>query len=100
MGVFDVKADVFAVLTGLGFDTAKAQIVREAPAWYHPGRSGVVKLGPKVTLATFGEMHPEVAKALGVSGPVAAFEVFFEALPADKRKSRLRQHLCCPICCR
>ncbi|MEQ1697959.1 MAG: phenylalanine--tRNA ligase subunit beta [Hyphomicrobiaceae bacterium] len=93
VGVFDVKADVFAVLAALGFDPAKAQIVREAPAWYHPGRSGVVKLGPKVTLATFGEIHPEVAKAMDLSGPVSAFEVFFEALPADKRKSRTKPAL-------
>ena len=93
VGVFDVKADVFAALAALGFDHAKAQIVREAPAWYHPGRSGVVRLGPKVVLATFGEIHPEVAKAMDVTGPVAAFEVFFEALPADKRKSRARPAL-------
>lgn len=93
VGVFDVKADVFAVLAALGFDPAKAQIVREAPAWYHPGRSGVVKLGPKVTLATFGEIHPEVAKAMDLAGPVAAFEVLFEALPADKRRSRAKAPL-------
>ena len=96
VGVFDVKADVFAVLVALGFDPGKAQIVREAPAWYHPGRSGVVKLGPKVTLATFGEIHPEVARAMDLSGPVSVFEVFIEALPADKRKSRAKPALVLP----
>ena len=56
--LFDAKADVFAVLAALGFDPAKAQISRDAPAWYHPGRSGTLRLGPKVVLAHFGELHP------------------------------------------
>ncbi|RTL72033.1 MAG: phenylalanine--tRNA ligase subunit beta [Hyphomicrobiales bacterium] len=85
-GLFEAKADVTALLADLGFDIAKAQITREAPAWFHPGRSGAVKLGPKTVLAYFGEMHPETLRALDVSGPVAAFEVFLDALPASKRK--------------
>lgn len=84
--LFEAKADVVALLAGLGFDAAKAQIVREAPGWFHPGRSAVLKLGPKVTLAHFGEVHPETLKAMGVAGPVAAFEVFVGALPPEKRK--------------
>src|SRR5690606_13357944 len=35
---FDAKADVFALLTALGLDPAKAQITRDAPHWYHPVR--------------------------------------------------------------
>ncbi len=93
---FDVKADVLAVLASLGFDAAKAQLTRDAPAYYHPGRSGTLKLGPKVTLATFGELHPEIAKTFDVAGPVCAFEIFIEALPADKRKSRTRAGLALP----
>ena len=57
-GLFEAKADVVALLAALGFDAAKAQVVREAPAWFHPGRSAALKLGPKVTLAQFGELHP------------------------------------------
>jgi len=85
-GLFDAKADVTALLADLGFDIAKAQVTREAPAWFHPGRSGAVKLGPKTVLAYFGEVHPETLAALDVTGPVAAFEVFLEALPAPKKK--------------
>ena len=66
--LFDAKADVFAVLAALGFDPAKAQITRDAPAWYHPGRSGTLRLGPKTVLAHFGEMHPATLKALDVAG--------------------------------
>ena len=39
-GLYDAKADVVALLAALGFDAAKAQTTREAPAWFHPGRSG------------------------------------------------------------
>ena len=27
----------------------------DAPGWYHPGRSGTIKMGPKVVLARFGD---------------------------------------------
>jgi phenylalanyl-tRNA synthetase beta chain len=91
--LFDAKADVFAVLTSLGFDPQKAQITRDAPAWYHPGRSGTLRLGPKVVLAHFGELHPATLKAMDLAPPVAAYEIFLEALPAQKTKSRARPGL-------
>jgi phenylalanyl-tRNA synthetase beta chain len=90
---FDAKADVFAALGALGFDPNKAQITRDAPAWYHPGRSGVLRLGPKVVLAHFGELHPATLKALDVSGPAVGFEIFLDALPAQKAKSRAKPPL-------
>jgi phenylalanyl-tRNA synthetase beta chain len=91
--LFDARADAVAVLAALGFDHSKAQITRDAPAWYHPGRSGTLRLGPKTVLAYFGEMHPATLKALDVPGPVAAFEVFLDALPAQKAKSRAKPRL-------
>jgi phenylalanyl-tRNA synthetase beta chain len=84
--VFDAKADAAAVLMALGLDPAKAQVTRDAPGWYHPGRSGVLRLGPKVELAHFGEVHPETLKALKVDAPLAVFEVFLSAIPAQRRK--------------
>ena len=85
--VFDAKADVFAALAALGFDAERAQIGRDAPAWYHPGRSGSLRLGPKLVLATFGDLHPATLKALDVAGPAAAFEINLDAIPAQKRKA-------------
>lgn len=87
VGVFDAKADVAAALASLGFDPARAQVTRDCPDWYHPGRSGTLRLGPKVVLAHFGEVHPATLKALDVAGPVAAFEIFLDALPPEKKKS-------------
>jgi phenylalanyl-tRNA synthetase beta chain len=83
---FDAKADALAALAAAGAPVANLQTVAEAPAWYHPGRSGALKLGPKV-LAWFGEMHPGVLKGLDVKGPMAAFEVFLEEVPAPKAKA-------------
>ena len=88
--VFDAKADAVAVLAALGLDTAKVQVTRDAPGWYHPGRSGTLRLGPKTVLAYFGELHPATLDALDVAAPVVAFEVFLDALPPEKRKSRAK----------
>jgi phenylalanyl-tRNA synthetase beta chain len=84
--LYDAKADAVAVLAALGVDASRAQITRDAPGWYHPGRSGTLRLGPKVVLAYFGEVHPATLKVLDVAAPVAAFEVFLDAPPGDKRK--------------
>jgi phenylalanyl-tRNA synthetase beta chain len=91
--VFDVKADAAAVLGALGIDTARAQITRDAPGWFHPGKSGVIRLGPKLVLAEFGEIHPATLKSFDLDGPVAAFEINLSALPPEKRKSRARAPL-------
>jgi len=88
--VYDAKADVIAVLAALGFDASKAQIVRDAPGWYHPGRSAALKLGPKTVLAHFGEVHPRHLARLDVAAPAVAFEIFLDALPPEKRKARAR----------
>ncbi len=86
VGVHDAKADVHSVLSALGLDPEKVQITRNAPEWYHPGRSGALQLGPKTVLAYFGELHPETLKVLDIQGPVAAFEIFLDSLPAPRKK--------------
>ena len=92
--VFDAKGDVLAVLGGLGVAVEKAEIAAEAPDWYHPGHSGVVRLGPKSVLAHFGEIHPRVLKDMNAESPMAGFEIIFDNLPKLKeRKSRTRPHL-------
>ncbi|GAB3449278.1 phenylalanine--tRNA ligase subunit beta [Insolitispirillum peregrinum] len=84
--VFDVKADVLALLKAAGVNTDSLQIVAEAPSYYHPGRSGSLRLG-KVVVAQFGDLHPAVLKALDVKGPMVAFELFVERLPTPKAKA-------------
>ncbi len=82
--VFDAKADALALLSDLGAPVDNLQVFAEAPEWYHPGRSGELRLGPKTTLARFGEMHPDVLKKIGLKGAVVAFEVMLENLPTPK----------------
>jgi phenylalanyl-tRNA synthetase beta chain len=83
--VFDAKADALAVLEAVGAPAANLQVTTDAPGWYHPGRSGVLRLGPTV-MARFGEIHPSVLEALGVKGPVVGFEVMLDAVPLPKKK--------------
>ncbi len=88
---FDAKGDAEAVLAACEAPVENLQVSRDAPAWYHPGRSGVLRLGPKV-LAQFGELHPRVLRALDLKAPVAGFEVFLDAIPlprAGKQKRSL-----------
>jgi phenylalanyl-tRNA synthetase beta chain len=84
---FAAKADAVAALVGLGIDQSNLSVTREAPSWFHPGRSGALELGHKVTVGVFGELHPDVLATLGVDAPIAAFELYLDAIPAAKRKS-------------
>ncbi|MER8865045.1 phenylalanine--tRNA ligase subunit beta [Mesorhizobium sp. M0751] len=86
VGVFDAKADAIAALEACGAPVERLQIEAGGPAWYHPGRSGTIKLGPKVVLGTFGEFHPKTLEGLDVSGPLCGFEVFIDAVPEPKAK--------------
>jgi phenylalanyl-tRNA synthetase beta chain len=91
--VFAVKADAVATLATLGLDQANLTVTREAPDWFHPGRSGALKLGPKVTLGVFGELHPDTLAALEADAPMAAFELYLDTLPPSKRKGTARSAL-------
>lgn len=87
VGVFDAKADALAALEACGAPVDKLTVERGAPDWYHPGRSGLIKLGPKNVLGHFGELHPRTLEVLDVKGPVCGFEIFIDALPEPKRKA-------------
>jgi phenylalanyl-tRNA synthetase beta chain len=89
--VFDAKADAEAVLSALGAPP-RTQITRKTAAWLHPGRSGVIGLGPNA-LATFGEVHPRVLQAMDVKGPAVAFTILIANVPAPKVKTPTRPAL-------
>jgi phenylalanyl-tRNA synthetase beta chain len=94
VGVFDAKADALAALEAVGAPVDRLQVEAGGPAWYHPGRSGVIKLGPKTVLGHFGEFHPKTLEVLDVSGPLCGFEVFVDAVPEPKAKpTRTRPRL-------
>jgi phenylalanyl-tRNA synthetase beta chain len=82
---FAAKADAVAALSALGVDQVNLSITSEAPGWFHPGRSGALKLGLKPLLGVFGELHPDLLATLGVDAPIAAFELYLDALPAKRK---------------
>ena len=89
--VYDAKADAEAVLAAIGAPQ-KVQIGRKAAGWFHPGRSGTMSLGPNV-LASFGEVHPKVLKAMDVKGPAMALTIHLAAVPFPKVKTATRAAL-------
>ncbi len=88
LDALDAKADALAVLTALGVTPESLSATRDAPGFYHPGRSGVLRQGPKLVLATFGELHPAVLATLDLPSPAVAFEVFLDRIPEPKRRRR------------
>lgn len=89
----DAKGDALAALGALGIKPESVQVAAEAPAWYHPGRSGCLRQG-RAVLARFGELHPRILKAFDLAVPVAAFELDLDDLPRPKvRASKARPPL-------
>jgi phenylalanyl-tRNA synthetase beta chain len=84
---FDAKADALAVLAAAGAPAQALQVVPGGPAWFHPGRSGTIQIGPQNVLGHFGELHPRALEALDAEGPLVAFEVILERIPEGKAKA-------------
>ena len=84
--VFDAKADAFAALAAAGAPMAALQVVPGGPAWFHPGRSGTIQMGPQNVIGHFGDIHPRILTALKVDGPLVGFEVMLDNIPAAKAR--------------
>ena len=91
--IYDAKGDAEAALKAIGAPVGNLMVLRNAPAWFHPGRSAVLSLGPKNPLAVFGELHPKVLKEMGVKGVVVGFTIFPDNVPLKKAKSKTRPAL-------
>lgn len=85
---FDAKADALALAAGLGGPADGLRAVAPGPAWFHPGQSAELRLGPRNAVAHFGMLHPRAVAALGAAGPIAAFELFLDRLPPGSGKAR------------
>ncbi|QEO16328.1 phenylalanine--tRNA ligase subunit beta [Acetobacter vaccinii] len=88
VSLWAAKADALELLRQLGVNLEGVTTTTDAPGWYHPGRSGVLRQGPKLVLARFGELHPSLLQAEGIDVPVVAFEVLPDAVPEPKRKKK------------
>lgn len=81
---FDAKAEALALLAEAGAPIDNLQVMGEAGAQFHPGQSATLRLGPKTVLARFGMLHPALLKQFDIDLPVAAVELFLDAIPAKK----------------
>ncbi|SFP87059.1 phenylalanine--tRNA ligase subunit beta [Sphingomonas rubra] len=89
---YDAKAEALALLAAAGAPVDNLQVMPvpseaeggEAGEAWHPGRSGTLRLGPKTILARFGMLHPSLLKAFDLDGPIAAVELYLDALPAKR----------------
>ncbi|WP_066483642.1 MULTISPECIES: phenylalanine--tRNA ligase subunit beta [unclassified Sphingomonas] len=87
---FDAKGEALALLEAAGAPVGNLQVMGEAGPAYHPGQSATLRLGPKTVLASFGMVHPSIAKAFDLSGDVAVVELFLDALPAKRASGFMR----------
>ena len=86
-GVFDAKADAMALLQCAR--RRRPAACRSSPA----GRPGFIPAARRrcnsdrrTIVGHFGELHPRALKIIDVEGPIAAFEIILDALPAPKAK--------------
>ena len=84
---FDAKGDALAVLAAAGAPVQSLQVVPGGPAWFHPGRSGTIQLGPKNVFGHFGELHPSALEVLAAEGPLVVFEVILDRIPEPKTRA-------------
>ena len=87
---FDAKALALQLLEAAGAPIANLMVMGEAGMQFHPGQSATLRLGPKTVLARFGMVHPATLKAFDVDGPIAAIELFLDAIPAKKNAAFAR----------
>ena len=87
---FDAKGEALALLAEAGAPVDNLQIFGEAGDAWHPGQSGTIRLGPKTVLASFGMLHPLTLKAFDLDGPVAAAELYLDAVPERRASGFMR----------
>ena len=84
--LFDAKRDAMTLLSALGVNANALQVVSGGPSFLHPGRSATLRFGPKTIVGWFGQLHPSTCEALDAEGPIVAFEITLDAIPAPKAK--------------
>src|ERR1700712_5393111 len=84
----DAKGDLWTLLTAVGIPHEALQVTTDAPSFLHPGRSGLVRQGPKTILGYFGEIHPRLLATLNLPGPMVMFELNLDAVADPKRRKK------------
>jgi phenylalanyl-tRNA synthetase beta chain len=87
---FDAKAEALALLEAAGAPVGNLQVIPDAGATWHPGRSAKLGLGPKTIVASFGELHPSLQKSLDAPAGAVAGEIYLDAIPVPRSSGRAR----------
>ena len=94
---YQARADAQAALAACGVETGGLQVLPigtdSGIDWYHPGRSGILARNPREPMAVFGELHPAWLPLFDLAGPVVAFELWPDTVPAPKAKNAARAAL-------
>ena len=84
--VFDAKRDAMTLLSALGVSSGAVQVIPGGPAFLHPARSATLQFGQKTVIGWFGQLHPGALEAMDADGPIIAFEIILDAVPAPKAR--------------
>ena len=87
---YDAKAEAIALLEAAGAPVANLTLTAGAGDLWHPGRSATLGLGPKTVLASFGELHPRLAKEIDAPAGMVVAEIYLDAIPAPRSSGRAR----------
>ena len=90
--IFDIKKDLFKLLSYLNLNVENLKLEREAPEFLHPKRSAKVMLGNKI-IAIFGEVSPLVAKNYAIRERINCFTLYLDNIPFPKKKKITRDSL-------
>lgn len=91
--IFDVKKDLFNLVEIFGLRPESLQLSNDdLPKYYHPHRSGTLKLG-KNLVGHFGEIHPAILKKFNIKNRVNFFEIFIESLPQNKKSNNYKPYI-------
>ena len=85
--IYDVKQDLTSLIDYLMPGNKKISVSNDCPSWYHPGRSGSIKINNSVIAGYFGELHPRVASQFKIKNRTNIFELYLDELPNTEKKT-------------
>ena len=90
--IFDIKRDLFKLLSYLNLKVDNLKLERDTPEFLHPKRSAKVLLGNKL-VAIFGEVNPLIAKNYSIRERMNCFTLYLDNIPFPKKKKITRDAL-------
>ncbi|MBR4317073.1 MAG: phenylalanine--tRNA ligase subunit beta, partial [Alphaproteobacteria bacterium] len=91
---YDVKNDVFAVLSVFGVNASSVKFeTKDLPSWLNPYKSASIIFANKI-IGYVGEIHPLTLKKFGIKNAnVVAFEINLDLMPESKSKGTAKKKL-------